>query len=99
MSVNEGTEMNMYLPSTDEKKFRNSPFPLISGIIGNSEISRIVVRDKTKNLEVQAKIVHINSEFKLYYVFLYHLQDKKYDIIAYDKNEEKLKIETIDGTK
>jgi hypothetical protein len=74
-----------------------TPFPMLHGIILNSEISRVVAKDYNTGMERQAKIINLRDKFKLYFVFLNVSQGEKFDIIAFRDDGSVHYSKTIDA--
>lgn len=69
-----------YFPGTDNTEFGSSPFPMLFGVLKNSNVSNIVVKDLVNNNEIKATIINGNQDFRIWYVFIDKDQDKKFII-------------------
>ncbi|MBT2764048.1 hypothetical protein [Paenibacillus sp. ISL-20] len=85
-----------YLPSTRNTEFGKSTFPILFGVIKNSEINSVIVRDLKNSKELKAEIVKTNSSLRFWYVFVKEDQGKKFTISAMSKDETEVSVKTID---
>ncbi|MGN7358518.1 hypothetical protein ACTHPF_13175 [Paenibacillus sp. SAF-054] len=69
-----------YFPGTDDTEFGSSPFPMLFGVLKNSNVSNIVVKDLVNNNEIKATIINGNQDYRIWYVFIDKDQDKKFII-------------------
>jgi hypothetical protein len=95
-STSTDNDYHAYFPSTEGSEFGDSPFPMLFGVVVNPEASRVVIKDKVRGLQRQAKLVEVNRKFKLYFVFLDKSEGKKFEITSYNDNEQIIRRESID---
>lgn len=69
-----------YFPSTDDTQYGYSPFPMLFGVLQNSTVSSITVKDLINNKEIKASIINRDPDFRIWYVFINKDQGKKFVI-------------------
>jgi hypothetical protein len=85
-----------YFPSTRSTEFGKSPFPMLFGVVKDSDINSIAVRDLKNLKEQKAEIVQTNGSLRFWYVFVTEQQGGKFAISAMSKDGTAVSAKTID---
>jgi hypothetical protein len=84
-----------YFPSTKGSEFGKSPFPMLFGVIKNSDITSVIVQDQRIVREQKAEIVKTNSTLRFWYVFVTEEQGRKFTISARSTDGKEVSVKSI----
>ncbi|MBB6217046.1 hypothetical protein HNQ80_003151 [Anaerosolibacter carboniphilus] len=67
-----------------------TPFPIYFGIIGNSDIARVMVIEKKRGVEKEAKIIHGNNDTRIWLLYMNEFEGSEFEIVGLSSAGEEL---------
>lgn len=84
-----------YLPSTIGTEFGKSPFPMLFGVIQNSDVTSIIVRNLSSYDEQNAEIVKVNNSLRFWFCFIKEKHGRKFTISAISNKGMEISVKNI----